>query len=194
MIRTNLATRPFYNERAVHAALALAAIAVVALTTFNVWRILTLTRDQRDLNATIAAAEVKAAQLRSQAIRIRQGLNPQELKAVSIATSEANTIIDRRLFSWTDLFNRLETTLPDAARITSVRPQIDRQGEVQLTMTAMGREVEDIDKFVENLNATGAFSDVLVSEETVNQDGLVQTNIHGNYQQGKPPAAAEGRR
>lgn len=185
MIRTNLATRPFYNERAVHAVLALAAIAVIALTAFNAWRIVTLTRDQRELNAAIAAADTRATELRASAAQIRRGLNPQELKAVSTSALEANTIIDRRLFSWTELFNLLETTLPDDARITSVRPQIDRHGGVELSMTVMGRQPEDIEQFVENLEAARAFSQVLVTEETVNNDGLVQTNIQGRYEPAK---------
>ena len=32
MLRTNLSTRPFYNERAVHVALGLVALVVLALT------------------------------------------------------------------------------------------------------------------------------------------------------------------
>lgn len=40
MIRTNLATRPFYNERAVHIGLIVLAVIVVLATAFNVSRIL----------------------------------------------------------------------------------------------------------------------------------------------------------
>ena len=39
VLRTNLSTRPFYNERAVHVLLALAALIVVVLTAFNAIRI-----------------------------------------------------------------------------------------------------------------------------------------------------------
>ena len=39
MLRTNLSTRPFYNERAVQLLLALAALLVVVLTAFNAIRI-----------------------------------------------------------------------------------------------------------------------------------------------------------
>lgn len=181
MIRTNLATRPFYNERAVHSALAVVALVVAALTVFNVWRIVTLTREQRELTARTSAADANAAQLRAAAVQIRQGLNPQELKAVSSSASEANTIIDRRLFSWTELFNRFEATLPDDARIVSVRPHIEKEGDVQLSMAVIARQYEDVHKFVENLEATGVFSNMLQGEETVNADGLIQVTIHGRY-------------
>jgi Tfp pilus assembly protein PilN len=193
VIRTNLATRPFYNERAVHAAIALFAVIVAVLTLFNVWRVTTLTRDERESSARIAASEAHATQLRADAARIRQGLNPQELKAVSASASEANTIIDRRLFSWTELFNRLETTLPEDARIMSIRPQISKDGEVQLSMMVVGRRYDDINTFVENLHATGAFADMLSRDDTTNQDGTVQAQIEGRYAPSRPAQQASQR-
>ena len=42
MLRTNLSTRPFYNQRAVHLLLALAGVVVVVLTAFNAIRIIAL--------------------------------------------------------------------------------------------------------------------------------------------------------
>ena len=35
MLRTNLSTRPFYNERAVQMALVAAAVLILAVTAFN---------------------------------------------------------------------------------------------------------------------------------------------------------------
>ena len=47
-LRTNLSTRPFYNERAVQAVLGLAAILIVIVTMFNMTRLWSLTgRDRR---------------------------------------------------------------------------------------------------------------------------------------------------
>jgi hypothetical protein len=42
VLRTNLSTRPFYNERAVHIAIGAAALLVLALTAINVFRMITL--------------------------------------------------------------------------------------------------------------------------------------------------------
>ena len=44
------------------------------------------------------------------------------------AAREANQLIDRRAFSWTDLFNRFEETLPADVRIVAVTPQVDTRG------------------------------------------------------------------
>jgi len=181
MLRTNLSTRPFYNERAIHASLMVAAIVVLLLTVFNVTQIVVLTRRQNELGARAAAAEREAQEFRADALKIRQGLDPKQMQTIAGAAREANALIDRRLFSWTNLLNHLETTLPDDVRIASIRPKIDRDGTINVALSIVGRRVQDIDQFMENLEATGAFADVLSLDENVNEDGTLQAVIGGRY-------------
>jgi hypothetical protein len=181
MLRTNLSTRPFYNERSIHAGLGLVSVIVLGLTIFNLAQIVVLKRKQSDLDTRARTAESRAHELLAHASTVRRGLNPKDLEAVSTAAREANTLIGHRLFSWTDLLNRLETTLPDDVRITSMRPTIDRDGDVVISMTVVGRRVEDIDRFMENLEGTGAFSGLFPRDETSTDDGLRQTSIEARY-------------
>ena len=51
MLRTNLATRPFYNERAVRFVLGVVALIVLGVTAFNALELLRLTDSQRTLGA-----------------------------------------------------------------------------------------------------------------------------------------------
>src|SRR5262245_40317234 len=104
MLRTNLATRPFYHVRAVHVLLAAATVLIGAFTLFNVTQIAGLTASQRTLGASASAAEEEATRLRAEAAGIRAQINPTELQGVADAAREANNIIDRRAFSWTTLF------------------------------------------------------------------------------------------
>ena len=105
---------------------------------------------------------------------------------------EANELIDRRTFSWTELFNRLEMTLPPDVRMTSVQPQIE-EGEVSLSIVVVGRRVEDIDRFIENLEDTGAFQEVLARQEEATEDRMYRATLLGRYVTVAPPkAVAEG--
>jgi hypothetical protein len=180
MLRTNLSTRPFYNERGIHTGLGAAAIVVVALTIFNLAQIVILTRRDSDLNGRAAAAETRARDLLAHANTVRRGLNPKDLEQVSGAAREANALIGQRLFSWTDLLNRIETTLPDEVRVTSLRPVTDKDGKVTISMSVVGRRPEDIARFMENLEGTGAFADVYSRDEST-QDGVTQTAIEARY-------------
>ena len=66
MIRTNLSTRPFYNERAVHALAARRSpLAVVAATAFNVARVVRYSRSDTQLATQASRDEARAADLRT---------------------------------------------------------------------------------------------------------------------------------
>ena len=67
MLRGNLATRPFYNERIVTLLLALVAAVVLALTVTNVTRLLQLSARRSELRAQIGADEAAAARIRQSA-------------------------------------------------------------------------------------------------------------------------------
>lgn len=181
MLRTNLSTRPFYNERGVHGVLGITAFIVVVLTIFNLTQIILLTRHQSSLSSEAAAAETRAAELRARAAQTRQAVNAKELDTISGAAREANTIIGQRLFSWTDLLNRLETTLPDNVRITSLRPSVARDGTITVTMTVAGQSVDDIEQFMANLEETTAFSEVYPLDDEPAEGGGVRASLEGKY-------------
>lgn len=181
MLRTNLATRPFYNERAVRALLVAAAAATLALTIFNVTAVWRLRADRVRLSAQAASQEAEARVLRDQARQIRQAIDRTRLESVERAAREANLLIDRRAFSWTDLFNRFETTLPADVRISAVQPQVDAQGRMLVAVTVVARRVEDLDAFIEALEQTGAFRAVLSRQEEEQEDGTRRSVIQGYY-------------
>ena len=194
MDRINLSTRPFYNERGVNALLALAAVLVVAVSAFNLWQVYGLSGRQAELQGRIAREEAKSRELRDRAAAIRRSINPRELEATVEAAREANVLIERRVFSWTDVLNQFETTLPATVRISSVRPRVERDGTMMVDVVVLARTVEAVDAFIENLEERGAFSSVLSREEFVNEDGLIQASIQGQYRPAAEAAAKEGAR
>ena len=190
MLRANLSTRPFYNERLVALLLGAAALVVLLVTLFNVFRLVTLTARVAALGAEAEQAERTARDLRQQAARARSSVDQARLAAVATAAHEANTLIDRRTFSWTELFNRFEATLPPDARIAAVRPSVDEGGRLTLGIAVVARSVDAIDTFIEALEETGAFEDVLSREERINEEGEVEATLRGRYHAARPPAPA----
>jgi len=189
MLRLNLSTRPFYNERAVTVAIAGVVLLTAALTTFNVAQILSLNSRNREVVAQAAESESKAKELRSQAQATRQAMNTEEVSEVQAEAREANLLIDRRVFSWTDLFNRFEETLPADVRILAVAPQVDREGRMLVAITAVARGQEDRDLFIERLESTGTFSGVIPRNDETLEDGTLRTIIQGYYTQTARQAA-----
>ena len=193
MLRTNLATRPFYNERLVHLALAVAALAVLAITVVDVANWLSLRRRHADLIGQVSGAERRAAALQQEAERQRRSLNRTEVEAVSKAASEANRLIDRRTFSWTGLLGHLESTLPADVRILTISPRIEKDGQMTVRIVVAAREAEDVDAFVGKLEETRVFAGLLSREEVLGRDGMLEVSLEGRYlaTKARPAAGAE---
>jgi Tfp pilus assembly protein PilN len=189
MLRTNLSTRPFYNERLVQLGLWTAAVVIAALTVFNAVQIRALSLRHGQLLGRVGGDEKRAAQLRADADRARRNVDRAQLETVAAAAREANALIDQRTFSWTELLNRLEATLPDEVRIQSIRPTTDREGRLSVSMVVYGHRAEEMEQFVERLEATGAFQHVYTRTETTTPQGLLEVVIEGRY----VPAAAAPR-
>lgn len=181
MIRTNLSTRPFYNERAVHVWLLVVALVAAAATAFNVTRLLQYSRSDTELATVASRDEMKTAELRAAAAKLRAGVDPKQVELASLEARLANDLIDRRTFSWTELFNRLETTLPDEVRITGVRPRIEEDRTIILTIAVLARGVDDLDQFQERLEDSGDFQKLYSREERINEQGQLEASLETIY-------------
>jgi hypothetical protein len=187
VLRSNLSTRPFYNERIIYLLIALAGVIIFAITLSNVLKVVELSRDSTGLFTRIGHDRAEAENLTREAARIRRGLNQKELTVVAAAAHEANTLIDQRTFSWTAFFNHLEATLPPDVMLVSVRPAVDR-GATRVTMIVIGRTAEDIGEFMDKLEATGAFEGILARQTDKTDDGLHRAVLDAVYTPGQEEA------
>ena len=186
MIRTNLSTRPFYNEQAVRVWLAIAAAIIVIATALNVTSVLRYSRSDTEKASEAARDEARAADLRKQATRLRATVDPKQIEYASVEAKQANGLIERRTFSWTELFNRFETTLPDDVRIITVRPNIDKERGIVIAINVIARGVPDVEKFIDNLDASKVFKNILTVEDHYDDAGALVATLEAIY---VPPPA-----
>ena len=167
MLRTNLSTRPFYNENVVTAVLALLAVLGLALTAFNVWEIRSSTSQRADFVAQRTRDERMAQQFLASAQKQTGTIEKANLDSLASATREANALIEARTFSWTVLFGLLEKTMPMDVRLVAVSPSIEKN-QIKLTMIVVGKKEADVAAFVDKLYAlqgAGSFYDIVPREE-----------------------------
>jgi Tfp pilus assembly protein PilN len=193
MIRTNLSTRPFYNERAVQFALVAVGIVALAATLFNVTRIVGLSSQDTRLATRAANDEARARDLVASATERRKTIDPRAIELASVDARQANDLIDRRTFSWTELFNRLEMTLPDDVRITAIRPRIEQKRGTVLSIIVRAKGVDDVNQFVDNLEATGAFAELEKRDEHVDEQNQFEAMLEGVYLAAAAPAPGRPR-
>ena len=169
MLRANLSSRPFYNERLVSAGIVLVALVGLALAVFGVSMLSSLSRERAALRAGIAANTAQAQQIERQAMDLQRSVDRATLVMLAASTREANALIDQRTFSWTVFFGLIERTLPFDLRLVSVAPRAE-QGQMRVTMRVVGRGLDDIDAFIDALQETGAFYDLFARNKQRNED------------------------
>ncbi len=172
--------------------LAIALVALVVVRRHGVQRDARrpLSRSDTTLATEASTDEARAAELRAGRRQLRASVDTKQLDVASADAQEANSLIDRRTFSWTELFNRFETTLPDDVRITSVRPTADPKRGIVLDITVVAKSVDDVNQFMEHLEATGLFHNLLSREEHVNDLGQLEALLEAIYTPA-PPGAGE---
>ena len=186
MLRGNLSSRPFYNDRLASLAIGAVALVAVLLTGFNIWRLTVLSSHRAEVRARLDTDQREIERIQAEAARLRRSVDRPTLTRLAGATREANELIDQRTFSWTTLFGLLEKTLPMDVRLVSVAPRVEK-GVFKVGVTVVGRDFGDVDDFVEAMFATGTFYDVAPTEQQRNDDGTYGALIEASY---IPPGSA----
>ena len=134
-------------------------VIAAAATIFNTTRVLQYSHSDTEQGTSASRDESRTSELRRSAAKLRGTVDAKQIERASNQARQANDLIDRRTFSWTELFNVFEKTLPDDVRITAVRPNID-EGRFRLRIAVVARGVEDVNQFINKLQKTGMFLQV----------------------------------
>lgn len=184
----NLATRPFYNDRAVHLVLGVIGLAVAAMLAAGAVRLAELSRTQRALTLEADAAEREAAAVSDRTARLEREMPRDALAALAAAAGEVNRLVERRLFSWTAFFNVVEQTLPPGVMLTAVRPDTDEEG-TSVDLAVVGRTVADVEDFIRRLEESRVLADVLARQGERNDEGMYRAQLRGRLVRLAAPAA-----
>jgi Tfp pilus assembly protein PilN len=161
----NLAQRPFRNERLALRVFAAAAAVLIAITVWHAVVIRNLLPARTsERHREVEALEAEATKLREQARTLKTEAPPASTLAQWNLVKE---LVDRRAFSWTGLFARLEQLIPEGVRLTSISPSL-RKGQVELEVEAAVRSREAGWEFVRVLEDGGDFHNVYPKSENGN--------------------------
>lgn len=163
----NLARTPLRNERLPAVASTAALVVVLAVTAVHGVTLRRLLPDRTSArHRELAELDAESARLRAEATALRaERTDARELARWTLIKD----VVDRRAFSWTGLFARLEDVLPDGVRLVSVAPSVQR-GEILLDVTAIGRSAEDGWELVRVLEEQPEFSEVFPKSEGENSE------------------------
>jgi Tfp pilus assembly protein PilN len=165
----NLARRPFRNERVPTLLLAVGCAALLLLTARHALAVRDL------LPSRVGNVEGKVVELEREIERLRQeaaGLRQVDAPPAALKEWAAvKELVDRRAFSWTVLFATLEKALPPGVKLVSIAPRPVGQ-EVELTLAASGRSVEDALALLQSLQHQSGFDAAFLNGVTEGRDGV----------------------
>ena len=161
----NLSTRPFPAYRLINVALA-SMLVVLALLSF--WQTVGFVRFSTMAQA-IRTSE-QEARVESEALGERVGelgsrLDRPEATAKLNEIGFLNMLIARKHLSWTRLFADLEDMVPDSVRLVTLSPVIGADGIITLNISLRGKSIDDITEFVERLEKSPVFANIVVNTE-----------------------------
>lgn len=162
--RLNLASDPFRNRALPWTvAVAVAAVSLVAL-------VLVLAR-YNEVRAQAGVSERQVETMRAQqkeldrrAESIRQKIPDEQRPPLEAARA----LVSRKGFSWSQLFSDLEGFMPGNVRVSRINvrevTQVGDQTRADLDLTVVGRAPTDVTGMIDEMNRSGTFSAVPVTE------------------------------
>jgi type IV pilus assembly protein PilN len=170
-ISVNLANRPFVELRPLFARLRLAMV-VLTLLAVGLWFGLS----SLQAKAKVAQAKMDALKAETQQYQHERQVNearmhqPQNM-AVLERSQYLNAVFAWKSFSWTAVMMDLEKVLPAGVQVTSIEPNIAKDGEVNIRLRVSGDRDRAV-QLVRNLETSQRFlSPRLSSEQAQTQEG-----------------------
>ena len=132
----NLATHPHEDASAFYrrwgtglAVLALATAALIAVAVHE-WM------STRSITRQIAGIQKEMDQLDDTKNRALAILNRPEHQGTRRRSEFVNELIEFKSFSWTQVLADMERLMPTRVQLVSIRPELDKQHDIQVTITA----------------------------------------------------------
>jgi len=178
----NLSTRPFKPYRAANFGL---LTLLLILLTVSAGQVLSY----QQYSSLAAASRQEEQEVRADTDMVTgavQKLNEKMTSGNATAKlSEVellNRILIRKSFSWTRVFASLEKAMPENVRLLSLRPFLDEQEKIGLTMDVRGRTLGDATEFLRTLEQSDIFTDVsLAVQERKTTNGEVEFSLTSYY-------------
>lgn len=181
-IDINLASKPYEDARQFWMrwglGVGLLGLITLALLAFTVHSWIDAGRDRqtiRDLQRQIAQRDSERAQAQS-------FLNLPANRSTRDQSQFLNSMIERKGFSWTRVFEDLERVMPANLHVVSLRPEMNEQNQMVLAMKVAGENRSGALELVHHMEQSPHFQAAQLVSEHGTENGIgVAADIVANY-------------
>jgi type IV pilus assembly protein PilN len=161
-IAINLASEPFRRDRPVLVASVVAAVALVALLAVLIAAAVRQRGQAAATRQDIARLQREIAALNQEQSRMEAFMQQPANAALLDRVTFINTLLYRKGISWTKVFADLDAVVPYNVRLMSVRPQVDSNNQVFLTMVVATQTEAPAIEMVRRMEQSPLFGSVKV--------------------------------
>lgn len=194
----NLSRRPFLNTRPVTRVALVLWVLGALLLLGNVTVFYDYLSGSTEKRAELARMEEQVEREQESVRKLEGQLAGLELGEQNELVGFLNRKIAERTFSWSLLFDRLASTMPDNVRIISLQPSSiggdDRErrarssrpaplasDRVELSIQAEAKDEDQMNRFVDNLFAHDSFEEPDFTEESLTEQGDLRFSLRVTY-------------
>ncbi|HEX6096695.1 MAG TPA: hypothetical protein VF432_10260 [Thermoanaerobaculia bacterium] len=188
-IHLNLAARPYRDYRPVYAVVVVLSLLTAFLMLNNIETYNRYIHETKSTRAKIAdiEAQTRVEQKKEQAAK--QRVARLDLARLDQQTRFINAKLAERAFSWSRLFDELESILADDVRLVSVSPNFSEEGPISLRMDFEAKSGDGMITTINRMNADPQFRDAFPQNETARDDGTYVFSLSARYLPDAPETA-----
>jgi type IV pilus assembly protein PilN len=162
----NLATRPYEDAREFWGrwGLGVGLVAVVTLVLLG-WAVRGWTSAGRD-RQNIAQLQAQIAERDSERGKAQAFLDMAANRSTRDQSQFLNGLIQRKAFSWTRVFEDLELVMPANLHVVSLRPEMNEQSQMELSMKVSGETRAAAVDLVHRMEGSKHFQSAQLTQET----------------------------
>jgi hypothetical protein len=180
-LEINLASQPYEDARQFWirwgSGVALVAILTLALLAETVVGLVYAHKDQQ----TIDHYKTLIAERERERANAEAVLNRPENRATRDRSRFLNQLIERKAFSWTQVFEDLEKIMPARLHVISIRPELDEQNELQIKLTVAGESRDRALELVRHMEESPRFRQPRITAENQQTErGIAGDNVEFN--------------
>ncbi len=155
-ISVNLATRPFVELRPLFARLRLAMGLLAVLAIGLGFGLHVLNRQARVAQAKMDALKAKTREFEQERLANETRMRQPQNRGVLDRSQFLNALFAQKSFSWTAVMMDLEKVLPTGVQVTSLEPQVAKDGSVNIRLRVSGERMKTV-QLVRNLETSQRF-------------------------------------
>ncbi len=171
-LNLNLSTRPFPAYQLKTISLAVALIALIAVSIWQAYGFMQYSTLASQIKSEAQNAGVESRSLMKQVADLDARLSQPEAKNKLTEIDFLNGIIVRKTFSWTRVFAAFEELMPPGAHLNSLRPAFQSDGSVSMTIEAQAHSMTDVKELLEALQSSPLFDEVIAHTGEKEQAGV----------------------